>query len=128
MKPIPRQTTEEADFVKEYMLLPLMLDVLERDRSAMELANLKMSEVYGGLIGLLQKAATDDLSRVRKSMREHGMKVYEERRTNIGIEARYLCRGYHYEFSMLWGLIRAEIMQRLCCYLGIDIAEKGIFS
>ncbi|MNW34648.1 hypothetical protein SAMN04488542_105186 [Fontibacillus panacisegetis] len=128
MKPIPRQTTEEADFVKEYMLLPLMLDVLERDRSAMDLANLKMSEVYGGLIGLLQKAATDDLSRVRKSMREHGMKVYEERRTSIGIEARYLCRGYHYEFSMLWGLIRAEIMQRLCCYLGIDIAEKGIFS
>ncbi|MNM93948.1 hypothetical protein D3C81_1063360 [compost metagenome] len=128
MKPIPRQTTEEADFVKEYMLLPLMLDVLERDRSAMNLANLKMSEVYGGLIGLLQKAATDDLSRVRKSMREHGIKVYEERRTNIGIEARYLCRGYHYEFSMLWGLIRAEIMQRLCCYLGIDIAEKGIFS
>ncbi|MOA47897.1 hypothetical protein D3C78_1705750 [compost metagenome] len=110
------------------MLLPLMLDVLERDRSAMDLANLKMSEVYGGLIGLLQKAATDDLSRVRKSMREHGMKVYEERRTSIGIEARYLCRGYHYEFSMLWGLIRAEIMQRLCCYLGIDIAEKGIFS
>ncbi|MBA9086697.1 hypothetical protein FHR92_003177 [Fontibacillus solani] len=128
MKPVPRQTTEEADFVKEYMLLPLMLDVLERDRSAMDLANLKMSEVYGGLIGLLQKAATDDLSRVRKSMREHGMKVYEERRTSIGIEARYLCRGYHYEFSMLWGLIRAEIMQRLCCYLGIDIAEKGIFS
>lgn len=128
MKPIPRQTTEEADFVKEYMLLPLMLDVLERDRSAMNLANLKMSEVYGGLIGLLQKAATDDLIRVRKSMREHGMKVYEERRTHIGIEARYLCRGYHYEFSMLWGLIRAEIMQRLCCYLGINIAEKGIFS
>ncbi|MNO16892.1 hypothetical protein D3C76_65810 [compost metagenome] len=126
--PIPWQTAEEADFVKEYMLLPLLLDVLERDKSAMDLANLKMLEVYDGLIGLLQKAATNDLSRVRKSMREHGMKVYEERRTNIGVEARYLCRGYHYEFSMLWGLIRAEIMQRLCCYLGIDIADKGIFS
>ncbi|MNE70179.1 hypothetical protein D3C80_1659540 [compost metagenome] len=94
----------------------------------MELANLKMSEVYGGLIGLLQKAATDDLSRVRKSMREHGMKVYEERRTNIGIEARYLCRGYHYEFSMLWGLVKAELISRLYTYLGMDVTKEGMFS
>lgn len=128
MKPVPWQTSEEAQFVKEYILLPLMLDVLERDLHAMNSANLKMPEVYKGLIGLLQKKATDDLSQVRKKMREHGMKVYEERRTSIGVEARYLCRGYHYDFSMLWGLIKAEMMQRLCCYLSIDMGEKGIFS
>lgn len=128
MKTIPWQTPEEAEFVKEYLLLPLMLDVLERDRTAMGRAGLKMPEVYDVLVRLLQEAITADLAQARKGMREHGMKVYEERRTSLGLEARYLCRGYHYEFSMLWGLVKAEMLRRFCAYLGIDIAGKGIGS
>ncbi|MGG6310098.1 hypothetical protein [Paenibacillus macerans] len=128
MTPVPWQTQEEAEMIKQYVLLPLLLDVLERDRRALAAASLKLPQVYKGLIGLLQAAATADLTRVRKSMREHGMKVFEERRTDLGIEARYLCRGYTYEFSMLWGLVKAELIERLCTYLGIDVTKEGMFS
>lgn len=128
MTPVPWQTQEEAEMIKQYVLLPLLLDVLERDRRALAAAPLKMPQVYKGLIGLLQASATADLTRVRRSMREHGMKVFEERRTELGIEVRYLCRGYTYEFSMLWGLMKAEIIERLCSYLGIDITKEGMFS
>lgn len=128
MKPVPCQTAEEADFVKEYLLFPLMLDVLERDRNAMSEARLKMPEIYDALIGLLQDAVTLDLARVRQEMRRRGMKVYEERRTELGIEARYLCRGYHHDFSMLWSRVKAEIVEHFCHYLKIDVTKKGLFS
>lgn len=128
MTPVPWQTQEEAELIKQYVLLPLLLDALERDRRALASASLKLPQVYKGLIGLLQNAATADLARVRQSMREHGLKVFEERRTKFGIEARYLCRGYTYEFSMLWGLVKAELISRLCAYLGIDVTKEGMFS
>ncbi|CAM4418131.1 hypothetical protein U9M73_08695 [Paenibacillus phoenicis] len=128
MSPIPWQTQEEAEMIKQYVLLPLLLDVLERDQRALASASLKLPQVYKGLIRLLQNAAAADLARVRQGMREHGLKVFEERRTNLGIEARYLCRGYTYEFSMLWGLVKAELIRRLCAYLGIDVRKEGMFS
>ncbi|HEY4390439.1 MAG TPA: hypothetical protein VGN02_03745, partial [Paenibacillus sp.] len=118
--PIPWQTPEEAEFVKESILLPIILDVLERDRTAVVRAGLKLPEIYSELIELLQKAATAELTRARQGLRQHGMKIYKERRTVLGIEADYLCRGYHYEFSMLWGLVKAEILQRIRSYLSIS--------
>ncbi|MBM6998448.1 hypothetical protein D3C76_64320 [compost metagenome] len=128
MSPVPWQTQEEAEIIKQYVLLPLLLDALERDRRILASASLKLPQVYKGLIGLLQNAATADLTQVRQSMREHGLKVFEERRTNLGIEARYLCRGYTYEFSMLWGLVKAELISRLYTYLGMDVTKEGMFS
>lgn len=125
MNPIPWQTPEEAEFIKESVLLPILLDVLERDRAAILRAELKLPELYGELIEVLQNRVTADLSLVRQGMRKHGMKVYEERRTTLGIEASYLCRGYHYEFSMLWGLVKAEILQRLRRYLKIQPVKEG---
>lgn len=128
MNPVPWQTQEEAEMIKQYVLLPLLLDALERDRRVLASASLKLPQVYKGLFNLLQNAATADLTRVRQSMRKHGLKVFEERRTNLGIEARYLCRGYTYEFSMLWGLVKAELTSRLCAYLGIDVRKEGMFT
>lgn len=123
--PVPWQTEEEAEMVKRAVLLPVLLDLLERDRQALADIPLKVPQIYRGFIGLVQTAAMDELVQVRKSMRRHGIKVYEERRTNFGLEARYLCRGYRYEFDMLWGLVKAEIFQLLGEYSGIDIMKEG---
>jgi len=122
MAPIPVLTEEEALLVKRYIVLPLMLDVLERDIKVLETAavRLKMMVVYVSMLRRLQDRITADLMWLRKKMRERGLKVYEQERTKLGVEARYLCRGYHYHFSMLWGLVRAEIEQRLNIYVGQD--------
>lgn len=58
-------------------------------------------------------------------MRECAIKVYEDRKTKLGIEVENLCRGYHHKLSILWELIEAEIEQRSYTYLGLKIEEKG---
>ncbi|MGG3282724.1 hypothetical protein [Paenibacillus solani] len=76
------------------------------------------------MIDHLQSAALKELTEARKSMRERGLKVYENRKTKLGVEVGFLCRGYHHKLSMLWGLIEAEIEQKSFSYLGLNIEEK----
>ncbi|MEC0310207.1 hypothetical protein P4H67_25970 [Paenibacillus lautus] len=116
---------DESKLVKDFILLPLLLDGLENDRRILCAAALKMPAISNALIDRLQKAALADLAQVRKNMRQNGLKVYEDRRTRLGVEVDFLCRGYHHKLSMLWGLVEAEIEQRSYTYLGLDIADKG---
>ncbi|USB34625.1 hypothetical protein [Paenibacillus sp. YPG26] len=119
MKQAPYRTEEEAGWVKEFLLLPLILDLMERDAQLISSrsAPFKLPELYMAVLRELQSRITQELSRIRQQMRQHGIKVYEQHRTKAGLEARYLCRGYQYEFSMLWGFARAEIDRRITLYL-----------
>ncbi|WP_083676846.1 hypothetical protein [Paenibacillus glucanolyticus] len=105
-------------------MLPLLLDVMEKDQGILSAAALKMPVITNTIIKRLQKAALADLSQVRQDMRQRGMKVYEERKTRLGVEVEFLCRGYHHKLSVLWGLVEAEIEQRSYTYLGFDISDK----
>ncbi|KKO54490.1 hypothetical protein [Paenibacillus sp. DMB20] len=118
----------ETKLVKDYTLLPLLLDVLERDREVLCRADLRTTELTSVIIDQLQAAALSDLAQVRRDMRDRGLKVYEDRRTKLGIEVEFLCRGYRHKLSMLWGLIEAEIEQRSYTYLGLRIEDKGCLS
>ncbi|MGG3278845.1 hypothetical protein [Paenibacillus solani] len=116
--------TEELKLVKDYILLPLLLDVVENDRSILSTAALKMPAITNVLVNRLQKAALADLTQVRKNMRDLGLKVYEQKKTHLGVEVEFLFRGYHHNLSMLWGLVDTEIEQKSYTYLGLDIADK----
>ncbi|MNN95165.1 hypothetical protein D3C81_2139280 [compost metagenome] len=52
--------------------------------------------------------------------------MYEEQLTDKGIEAKYLCRGYHHHFGMLTGFLVAESSVLMEKYLGIDVIAKYI--
>jgi hypothetical protein len=55
-----------------------------------------------------------DLSNIRKEFRK--IKVYDEERTEKGLEYKYLCRGYHSNFTMLWPTVKAYTEERLEYY------------
>lgn len=119
MKQVPYRTEEEAGWVKEFLLLPLILDLMEMDLRLVLSGSspFKLPELYGAVLRGLQSRITRELGQIRQKMRQHGIKVYEQHRTRTGLEARYLCRGYQYEFSMLWSFARAEIDRRVTFYL-----------
>ncbi|WP_163857959.1 hypothetical protein [Paenibacillus elgii] len=125
MKPAPLETEEDLQLVKEFILLPLLLDVLERDISALETTPLKMFIIYTKKLRHIQDQITADLVPIRTKLRERGIKIYEQKRTKMRIEACYLCRGYHRHFSMLWGLVKAELHVKLSMYLDIDVRSSS---
>ncbi|SHE11651.1 Uncharacterised protein [Chlamydia abortus] len=111
------ETEEELQLIKEYTLLPILLDVLERDVAVLEKARLKMSPVYVRKLKQAQDQISIHLAHIRKALRRRGIKVYELQRTRLGIEAHYLCKGYNHTFSMLWSLVKAELYKELSSLL-----------
>ncbi|MBG9564922.1 MULTISPECIES: hypothetical protein [Paenibacillaceae] len=124
MTQAPLETEGDLQLVKEYILLPILLDVLERDIKALGTVKLKMDVVYVRALRSAQDLITADVTLLRKKMRGRGIKVYEQQRTELCIEARYLCRGYQHRFSMLWGLVKAELNKYLSKYLNVDLRSS----
>jgi hypothetical protein len=120
VKMIPLLTEDELLLVKEYVLLPIILDVLERDIKLFSVMPFKMSVVYMKSLRSVQDEIFKDMYRLRKELGKHGIKVYEQRRTKLGIEAEYLCKGYRHTFSMLWSLVKAEVEKKLMFYMHVD--------
>ncbi len=98
MKQPPLQTEEDLRLVKEYILLPILLDVLERDIQILKIVQLKMASIYVGALQHVQDKVMTDLAILRKRLREHGIKVFEQQRGALSVQAGYLCRGYEHKF------------------------------
>ncbi|MEF3304198.1 hypothetical protein [Paenibacillus sp. GYB003] len=120
MKKMSMETEEELRWIKDYMLLTVLLDVLERDIKVMGDIHLKMSGIYIQMLNQFQDNVSSDMAELRSKMRNRGIRIYDQRRTKERLEADFLCRGYHRQWSMFWGLIKSEVEQKLLSYLKLN--------
>lgn len=119
-----RGPVSEADriLVKRYLVTQMVLDAFERDKQHIQTFGFfKSPKLYTDLIDKAMDDAIKELTSVRKAFRNRGIKVYDEHRTAKGVEAKYMCRGYHSEISMLWSFITAEAIILMRLFLGLDI-------
>lgn len=123
MNRTPLETEEELQWVLDCMLLPIVLDVLERDIRMLDTLKLKMPVIYIRSLRRVQDRVSAEMAAVRGKLRSRGIRVYDQRRTKEQVEADFLCRGYHRKCSMLWGLVKSEVERKLCAYLELDLAE-----
>jgi hypothetical protein len=127
----------------------LLLTVLERDKKAIELSAVKLKQPYIEVIQTTMDKVTKDLANIRREFRKRNIKVYDEERTEKGIEYKYICRGYHSNFKhavaysqslhrgkigiLFWVREGASIMKwgkdpNKRTIFGVWLDEKGIFQ
>jgi hypothetical protein len=107
--------------VKSYLLLPLILSAFERDAAIIS-TQLRTPSPYLDVLGTASNAATADLRDIRTEMRIRGIKVYEQHKLAHGIEAKFICRGYHERMLLLNELVAAQAAIHMRKYLGLDIS------
>ncbi|HBS45302.1 MAG TPA: hypothetical protein DEA91_14100 [Paenibacillus sp.] len=56
-------------------------------------------------------------------MRKRGIEVYEQNKLNTGIEAKFICRGYHERMLLLNDIVAAQATIHMRRYLGLDISS-----
>lgn len=122
-----RAESNDNTLVKSYILLPLILSAFERDAAIMS-AHLRTPAPYMDVLTTAANAATADLRDVRAEMRTRGIKVYEQNRLEVGIEARFLCRGYHERMLLLDDVIAAQASIHMRKYLGLDISGMSSYE
>ncbi|TCZ79394.1 hypothetical protein E0485_05905 [Paenibacillus albiflavus] len=123
MKIPPMQTVDEPSLVKSYVLLPLLMDVLERDMATLAIVNLKLPLVYITCLQSAQDAIMAELATLKGQLRNKGIKVYQQERTKQALDVRYLCRGYHHQFTMLWTVVKPEIERMLSEFMQVDLTQ-----
>lgn len=122
MKP-PMLNKEELRMVKEAILIPVMLDYIQRDIHTAHSAGFKLDLI---LIRGLQKVQDEIINEhylLKKELRERGIKVLPEKQTRTGIEADYLCRGYQHHITLLWGTVRTEALKKASRYTGVQLTD-----
>ncbi|MCA4756344.1 hypothetical protein [Mycolicibacterium fortuitum] len=113
-------TCDDRLYVKRYILLPLVIAAYERDCRYME-QNLKTPEPYVDTIKLAMNRVREDFKDIKKHFWLKGLKVYEQINTQVGIKAKFKCRGYNSEIELRWEFITAEASVLMRKYLGLDI-------
>ena len=103
------KTEEELKIVKQSLILPIVLDVLSHDIRVLQGSSAKMNGLYIRFLHSLQDRVSLELYHLRRELRKSGIKVYRQERAKQGLEAEYLCRGYEHRFTMLWGVVKAEV-------------------
>lgn len=115
----PLQTGEEIHMVKECVILPFLLDVLEKDIRSMEGSG--VNGLYIQRLRGIQKAVTARLTTLKQDCRTRGVAILETRRKEYSLLLRYRCRGYQHHMELQWDFVRADIERRLAEALHISL-------
>lgn len=108
------ETEEDIQIIKEYTLLPILLDMLARDIEELNLYKDKI--VYHHVIFYLREVESSiypELQAIKSRMRERNIKILHTDMNTLGIDVEYKVRGYIHHFKMLRSLVKAELMTTL---------------
>ena len=107
----PLPSAAEKLLVKQYVLLPILLTILQRDLDAVGESSLRISLPHIRVIQRMMASVRDDLIRVRHSLGRAGIRIYTEKKNAGGVMCKFICRGYHETVSLTREDTRTEISQ-----------------
>ncbi|MED4601707.1 hypothetical protein P9314_13455 [Paenibacillus validus] len=108
------ETEEDIQIIKDYTLLPILLDMLARDMDTLKMYQDKI--VFRHVIFYLREVEDSIYSKlqsIKSKMIQQNIKVLSTEMNAQGIQVEYKVRGYVHHFNMLRSLIKAELMTML---------------
>jgi hypothetical protein len=106
-------TDEEEKLINNYIFLPLVRRIFERDRKLIESGHFKLKAAYFDLIDRVTLNITDDLRKTKKAMFDQKMKIYKMDERHFKI----VCRGYHHEMGFHSSIMREKVEMLMKKYL-----------
>lgn len=110
-------TAEEMENIRQYILLPIMMTIVENNCRTIETSQYPLKKLYVVASQVLINLLHQDLVFTRKKLREGNIKVFEEGEVDTALHYRFICRGYEDKFAMMRDLVRAEINIRFSHYI-----------
>lgn len=107
----------DLELLKEMILLPIVLTVLERDKTAINTSEIKMKQPYLTVLNIAMDRVTKELSSIRGELNRRNLKIYQCERLEHSLRTPFVCRGKRDVFEMSWELIQAEVQIRIVKYI-----------
>lgn len=110
-------TKKELDLMRDAIILPVALGIVEKKRRETELSSLTLKILYSAAAKILVKQIQEDVQQSKKALVEHNIRVFEDSKDSAEIVYRYVCRGYENRFVMTKDYMRSEISVRIERYV-----------
>jgi hypothetical protein len=119
-------TLKELVMVKDCIMYPEILDKIEVEIGKIKLGDFFMPMIHIGNLKKVQDLIIIELNDIKRELRESGIKIYELKRSNGEIKAKYLCRGYRHHVSFLPSVIRSYVLIKVCALSELDLKSGGV--
>ncbi|UVI31228.1 hypothetical protein [Paenibacillus spongiae] len=110
-------TPEEIIAIRDYVILPYMLDMVEVDRQKLESDSVSLRLLFEAANGKLADQIHKELVEVRKFLKERQIKVIEEGLFESEMRYKFWVRGYEDHFTLMREVARSELSTRFGKYI-----------
>jgi hypothetical protein len=107
----------ERDIIEQAMYLPMLLNILERDRMVFEKGAFKLKQPYLELIEETIKVVQQDLKEVKQYMRKNNMKVTQIAHDDAFTMYLFLYKGFEEKHNYFNPRIKNKVNELLKYYL-----------
>ncbi|CAM3525051.1 hypothetical protein PALU110988_27285 [Paenibacillus lupini] len=107
-------TKEELELIREFCLLPMLLDIVAKNKKDLEYTDSTLKPFYILIVEALLDRIHTELTDIRKELNRIKCKVNQlDRPDPAAFHFEFRLRGYHEEFWLWKSLVRSEMSIRL---------------
>jgi hypothetical protein len=110
-------TKEELELIRESVVLPFLMDIVQKNNDQMELQTMTFKPLYLKAGLTLLDNVHKRLVQVKKELKQAEIKVWEHQHRGDVIDYKFVCRGYHNEFPIWKEHLRAELSVKMDFYM-----------
>lgn len=122
-------TKKEMEMMREYVLLPVTLHIIEKKILEVEISPQMLKLLYSTAAKVLANHIRKDMQQSKKNLFERNIRVFEDTKNDSELTYRYTCRGLEDRFTMTKDYMRAEVSVRIGRYvrkLATDMKETAM--
>ncbi|WP_336772317.1 hypothetical protein [Paenibacillus sp. MMO-58] len=112
-------TKEELELIRNYCIVPLMMKMIQKNRTDMEYSDNTLKTLYMWAADRLWEKLEQDKRRFKAELKRIDCKVQESKRhdDSSAVYFEFWLRGYHDEFGIMKFLVVSEMSIRLGGYI-----------
>ncbi|TVY09863.1 hypothetical protein [Paenibacillus cremeus] len=111
-------TNEEMELIKKHIILPLMLDVVQKNIEDLSLNQSTLKPLYIASCEAVMNLIHQDMAENRKLLKQANIKIFDRDQSKYPLfHYPYMVRGYHFTFQMRRELIKSEMSTMLPKYV-----------
>lgn len=109
---------EEITLVRESILLPMLLTIVENNKRELTMNQMPLKQLYLNITEVLLRRIFADITQVRKELSQRNIKVVEDDQKTASLQYVMYVRGYEEKFGIMKELVKAELGIKLGKYVG----------
>ncbi|MGZ7443826.1 hypothetical protein [Paenibacillus sp. TH7-28] len=116
-KKTSRPTIEEFSMIRDYILLPYMLTMVQKNVDDIERSSNLLKQLYLATGQAIMNKISKDMRDIKRELTKRNIKIFSDEHADLIVYHRFLCRGYEERFGMTRDVMRSEISVRLKKYI-----------